>query len=193
MAPLCGRRALSVLLSLLLVLLHWFATTAFFPTIGQRMMHPRSRIRTRSNNVQQHTHMADLNVTFDYKTEWYPVAPVQDVSTDPPNKLTLLRIDLAVWYHEPSGQWRAFTDVCPHRLVPLSEGRIESSGVLQCAYHWWEFAEDGACVRIPQLNSPSVLSRPRAACATSFPVRVQQDLVWTFPTPDESKAASKEP
>lgn len=134
--------------------------------------------------------MADSKVTFDYKTEWYPVAPVQDLSTDAPNKLTLLGMDLAVWYHKASGQWRTFADICPHRLVPLSEGRIESSGVLQCAYHGWEFAEDGACVWIPQLNSPSVRSRSPRACATSFPVRVEQDLVWIFPTPDESKAAS---
>jgi phenylpropionate dioxygenase-like ring-hydroxylating dioxygenase large terminal subunit len=192
MAPCCGRRVLSVFASLIVVQLHSFAATAFFPTIiGRRMTHPRNRIGTRSNNVQQH--IADSKVTFDYKTEWYPVAPVQDLTTDAPNKLTLLGMDLAIWYHEPSGQWRAFADVCPHRLVPLSEGRIESSGVLQCAYHGWEFAEDGACVSIPQLNSPSVVhNRPRA-CATSFPVRTEQDLVWIFPTPDESKAASKDP
>lgn len=76
--------------------------------------------------------------SFDWETEWYPLAPVQDLTRNGPNKLTLLGMDLAIWYHAPSKQWRAFADICPHRRVPLSEGRIEpEAGVLQCAYHGW--------------------------------------------------------
>ncbi len=38
------------------------------------------------------------------------------------------------------------------RLAPLSEGRLESDGTLQCAYHGWTFNGEGACTRIPQLK-----------------------------------------
>lgn len=26
---------------------------------------------------------------------------------------------------------------CPHRLVPLSEGRVNQQGELECGYHGW--------------------------------------------------------
>jgi phenylpropionate dioxygenase-like ring-hydroxylating dioxygenase large terminal subunit len=133
---------------------------------------------------------------FDWKTEWYPVIPVQDLNMKTPNRITLLGMDFVLWYHEPSDAWRAFADLCPHRLVPLSEGRVESNGVLQCAYHGWEFNEKGACVRIPQLNTDSgqssaAVNSPRA-CATSFPICVKQGLVWIFPTPDKKVATTKD-
>ena len=134
---------------------------------------------------------------FAWPAEWYPVAPVQDLARDRPNKLTLLGMDLVVWRHAPSDTWRVFRDVCPHRLVPLSEGRVEPSGVLQCAYHGWEFGETGACVRIPQLgrglceDSPSV--RSERACAVAFPAQVRQGLLWVFPTADEALAGAKAP
>jgi len=106
-------------------------------------------------------------------------------------------MDLVVWMHKPSGRWRAFADICPHRLVPLSEGRVEPNGVLQCAYHGWEFGEEGACTRIPQLGpqlcEDSAAVRSQRACATSFPTQVLQGLVWVFPTANESLAAAAKP
>lgn len=137
------------------------------------------------------------NVSFDWKKEWYPLAPVQDLSRDTPNALTLLGLDLVVWHHQPSGRWKVFADVCPHRLVPLSEGRLEPSlGRLQCAYHGWEFDGNGSCVRIPQLNSiePTDSSKTTASnrsCATAFPVQVAQGLLWVFATPNAELAATK--
>jgi len=54
-------------------------------------------------------------------------------------------------YRGPT-QWRCFLDQCPHRLVPLSEGRIDEGGRLQCSYHRLAVAGDGGCVGIPQAN-----------------------------------------
>lgn len=102
---------------------------------------------------------------------------------------------MAVWLHAPSGTWRSFADRCPHRLVPLSEGRVEPSGRIQCGYHGWEFDGAGACVRIPQLgkglseDSPQV--RSQRACSTSYPTRVAQGLVWVFPHPDPIAASMR--
>lgn len=134
----------------------------------------------------------DASASFDWKTAWYPLAPVQDLALDSPNKFTLLGMDLAVWYHSPSQTWRVFRDLCPHRLVPLSEGRVEP-GVLQCAYHGWEFDGSGNCVVVPQLaqNDTAAVNSPRA-CATNFPACEKQGLLWVFPTVDADLAASKE-
>ncbi|GKY93747.1 hypothetical protein MPSEU_000341800 [Mayamaea pseudoterrestris] len=140
--------------------------------------------------------------TFDWEHQWYPVAPVRDLETNRPNRVTLLGRDFCLWYSKDdgtTGKWQAFADACPHRLVPLSEGRIENN-LLQCAYHGWEFDESGSCVRIPQIGaslresqSSPALASPRA-CATSFPVCVTQDLVWIFPsTTNQELALQKQP
>ena len=53
-----------------------------------------------------------------------------------------------------AGEVFALRDICPHRLVPLSEGRqIETDGVatVQCPYHGWRFGTDGVCKLMPSL------------------------------------------
>jgi phenylpropionate dioxygenase-like ring-hydroxylating dioxygenase large terminal subunit len=42
----------------------------------------------------------------------------------------------------------AFEDRCPHRNLPLSQGRVEK-GELICAYHGWRFDGSGRCRQIP--------------------------------------------
>ena len=135
---------------------------------------------------------------FDWVNQWYPLAPLQDLDPNAPNKLTLLGMDIVVWRSRGPGissslgargmvgsRWNAFRDVCPHRLVPLSEGRLDSTPegdtVLQCAYHGWEFDDEGTCVRIPQISSSSPAVNSPRACATSFPTAEVQGLLWIFP------------
>lgn len=78
-------------------------------------------------------------------------------------------------------------DECPHRLVPLSEGRINLDGHLECGYHGWTFDAQGDCVRIPQMNvgSPQLvkaLANPRS-CAVKFAVCVKQGLLFVNGSP----------
>ena len=43
--------------------------------------------------------------------------------------------EIVVW-RDAQQQWRAFEDLCPHRKVLLSEGRVhQEEGTLECAYH----------------------------------------------------------
>ena len=53
-----------------------------------------------------------------------------------------------------------FDDACPHRLAPLSDGRIDKLGRLQCAYHGWCFNGSGHCKLIPQAtpDGPPVIT-----------------------------------
>ena len=87
-------------------------------------------------------------------------------------------------WRDGEGEWRCFEDRCPHRLVPLSEGRIESDGTLLCAYHAWRFDGTGRCTSIPQaLNKTEMdtqISRPKA-CATAYPVQVRHGLIFVWP------------
>ena len=76
-----------------------------------------------------------------------------------------------VWKDPTTSQWRAFRDACPHRLVPLSEGRIDAAtGNLECPYHGWQFDQAGACTAMPEGGNP----RTARACATVYPAAMKQ-------------------
>ncbi|MFO0031263.1 MAG: Rieske 2Fe-2S domain-containing protein [Cyanobacteriota bacterium] len=88
-----------------------------------------------------------------WRRSWYPVAYLSDLDRGRPTAFTLLGDDLVLWWDQASEQWRAFADVCPHRLVPLSEGRLNDDGELECPYHGWTFRGDGRCTAIPQATA----------------------------------------
>ena len=87
--------------------------------------------------------------------QWWPVAYLQDLDPSRPSRFTLLERDLVIWWDAGGDSWRAFPDVCPHRLVPLSEGRINGAGQLECPYHGWSFDGEGHCRSIPQADAES--------------------------------------
>ncbi|MFM7361859.1 MAG: Rieske 2Fe-2S domain-containing protein [Cyanobium sp.] len=114
-----------------------------------------------------------------WKDHWYPVAYLRDLNRRRPAAFTLLEQDLVLWWDRTGGHWRAFADVCPHRLVPLSEGRINEQGQLECPYHGWCFNGDGDCAHIPQAESGSRVSERRSACH-SFATAEGQGLLFVF-------------
>ena len=117
-----------------------------------------------------------------YPTEaWYPVHYVEDLDKTKPTKFTLLGQDLVIWWDQQAGCWRAFADQCPHRLVPLSAGRIAEDGLLECPYHGWAFKGDGECDRIPQQSEGDRANESKRACATIFSTVEQQGLLFVYP------------
>ena len=89
--------------------------------------------------------------------QWWPISYLQDLDPQRPNLFTLLERDLVIWWDQSGESWRVFPDVCPHRLVPLSEGRINGTGQLECPYHGWSFDGDGQCRLIPQALELSLI------------------------------------
>ena len=96
--------------------------------------------------------------TFNWTKQWYPVAVIDLLDTSKPHPTQLLGVDLVVW-KDGDGKWSVFEDKCPHRLAPLSEGRVEDDGTLLCAYHAWRFDETGTCVDMPQASTPEEEAR----------------------------------
>ena len=134
---------------------------------------------------------------FDWHAHWYPVAALDSLHADKPNQVYLLGQRLVVW-RDASATWRAFADFCPHRGVPLSEGRLEEGGAtLACAYHGWRFEPGGACVDIPQAIGPAAVAAAVAspkACAVPFPVSARPDgLLWVWPRANDFAAADATP
>uniref|UniRef100_A0A0G4HYG1 Rieske domain-containing protein n=1 Tax=Chromera velia CCMP2878 TaxID=1169474 RepID=A0A0G4HYG1_9ALVE len=129
-----------------------------------------------------HTHRP-----FQWKRNWYPVAIETELDPNLPHQVTVLNEPYVVWRQPVSGEWLCFKDACPHRLAPLSEGRIDESGTLMCTYHGWEFASDGSCARIPQASeavAATALKSPRA-CASPVPLRRHLGMLFIWPDATE--------
>ncbi len=90
----------------------------------------------------------------------------------------------------------ALRDLCPHRGVPLSKGRMVE-GAVECPYHGWRFASDGRCVAIPSLVPEQDFETTRIR-TRAYPVREQHGLIWVYlgERPDakpSANAAAPEP
>ncbi|KAL8167881.1 hypothetical protein V2J09_009380 [Rumex salicifolius] len=127
---------------------------------------------------------ADESTKFTWRDHWYPVSLIEDLDPLLPTPFQLLGRDIVLWFNKSTNEWVALDDKCPHRLAPLSEGRLDENGNLQCSYHGWSFNHCGTCTRIPQAASEGPESRavksPRA-CATKLPSMVSQGLLFVWP------------
>ncbi|KAL6850024.1 hypothetical protein ACP4OV_020651 [Aristida adscensionis] len=125
---------------------------------------------------------SDGEGAFDWLDQWYPIAPVCDLDPGAAHGKTVLGLSVVAWHDRAAGEWRVFDDACPHRLAPLSEGRIDGKGRLQCAYHGWCYDGVGACKFIPQApaQGPPVHESSRA-CVASYPCVVQNKILWFYP------------
>ncbi|EAW33964.1 Rieske 2Fe-2S domain-containing protein [Lyngbya sp. PCC 8106] len=132
---------------------------------------------------------------FNFFKNWYPLSPVEDLNPQQPTPVTLLGINLVIWKPKSSQTYQVFLDECPHRLAPLSEGRVdENTGNLMCSYHGWEFDQNGICTSIPQAEKPEIVSKNKENfCATQFPTQEANDLLWVWADPNSSEQAAKTP
>ncbi|NET60683.1 MAG: Rieske 2Fe-2S domain-containing protein [Symploca sp. SIO2E6] len=120
--------------------------------------------------------------TFQWTKQWYPLAVVEFLDPSRPHGIQLLGKELVLW-RDGVGKWRCFANYCPHRLVPLSEGRVESDGTLLCAYHAWRFDGQGNCVSIPQSYNQQTevkhCSNSKSS-AVAYPTQECQGLLWVW-------------
>lgn len=130
---------------------------------------------------------------FDCLEVWYPVFYVEDLDKTKPTPFTLLDRDLVIWWDVRQDTWRVFDDKCPHRLAPLSQGRIAEDGLLECPYHGWAFKGSGECDRIPQQAEGGTAERSRRACVKSLPTTVAQGLLFVYPGKPENAENTKVP
>jgi phenylpropionate dioxygenase-like ring-hydroxylating dioxygenase large terminal subunit len=117
---------------------------------------------------------------FDCTEVWYPVYYLDDLDPTQPQAFTLLDVRLVIWWDGQAQIWRAFEDQCPHRLAPLSEGRITADGLLECPYHGWAFSGTGDCQHIPQQPAGGTAHTAKRACARSFATAVRQGLLFVY-------------
>ena len=103
---------------------------------------------------------------------WYPVAFSHEVSGQPsPVRLLDERV---VLYRMTGGQVFAARDICLHRGVPLSMGRVEGDQII-CKYHGLRYDRSGKCVCIPA--HPNGAISPRLHL-TMYEAREAYGLIW---------------
>ena len=107
---------------------------------------------------------------------WHPVALTTELRDEP----LAVRLLGEPWVlARLGGTLTAFEDRCPHRLAPLSAGRVDGV-TLVCPYHGWRFAAAGDCVAVPALG-PGVPAPRRAHAAAAWGVAERHGLLWIAP------------
>ncbi|GAB4856130.1 hypothetical protein Ancab_024770 [Ancistrocladus abbreviatus] len=135
--------------------------------------------------LEPELHIHRQEQKFDWFSHWYPLAPVCDLDKRVPHGKRVMGVDVVVWWDRNENAWKVFDDCCPHRLAPLSEGRIDQWGRLQCVYHGWCFSGSGDCKFIPQAprDGPPVHTFKKA-CVAAYPCTEQNGIVWFWPNSD---------
>ena len=112
---------------------------------------------------------------------WYAAAWAEELADAPLARRILDRP--VVVFRTESGAPAAFDDCCPHRMVPLSLGRVEGES-LRCGYHGLQFAADGRCVKVPGQDAA-----PRGLDVKAYPVVERWRLIWVWMgAPDRADA-----
>jgi phenylpropionate dioxygenase-like ring-hydroxylating dioxygenase large terminal subunit len=79
-----------------------------------------------------------------------------------------------VLFRTQSGEAVALADRCPHRLTPLSMGRVVGDQI-QCGYHGLCFDRHGVCVRVPGQETV-----PAKARVKKYPLAERHTLAWAW-------------
>ena len=155
-----------------------------------------SRSNTPNPSLHPETKQKSHAPPFDWYETWYPIMLEENLQ-DKIHRFFIWDSPYAIYRNTKDGSYVVMDDVCPHRLAPLSEGRLvsttdpstgEQSTSIECGYHGWTFSCTGSCLNIP--NGPENVSPPAAAKVRTYPtvVSLGRIYMWTGkgnPTPPE--------
>lgn len=106
------------------------------------------------------------------RNTWYPLTWSSNVEHSL-KRHTVIEEDIVV-FRKTNGEIAALSDACPHRLAPLSIGRLVGDSI-ECGYHGMTFNCSGQCEKIPgQRRVPSNIQ------VRSYPVTENMGMVWIW-------------
>ena len=106
------------------------------------------------------------------QNHWYAVAWDYEIKQAPFPR-TICGEDI-VFYRKPDRSLVALEDCCPHRLLPLSAGRVQGEHIV-CGYHGLTVDCTGACVSMPQQANLAGENMVR-----SYPIAERHRFVWVW-------------
>lgn len=83
-----------------------------------------------------------------------------------------------LFMRDGQGKIAAIRDICPHRGIPFSYGRMVGDTV-ECPYHGWKFNCAGVCTEIPSLLPDQDLDCTKIKVKT-YPVQERNGAIWVF-------------
>lgn len=150
------------------------------------------------SNIQlRPTHKHDVN----YEGAWIPMISLDTTDDKHPLQIETFGQKFVVWKdkkHDSKNEgWSVMDDYCPHRLAPLSEGRVNpETGCIECPYHGWQFeSKTGQCQLIPQLQRKHDLHLNKSyelICSLhnnfhagkisvqSYPTHITPGILWAY-------------
>ncbi|MGZ3805708.1 MAG: Rieske 2Fe-2S domain-containing protein [Pseudobdellovibrionaceae bacterium] len=108
---------------------------------------------------------------------WYVALPTSELKKNKMQSRVIMGEPI-VFYRDSQNKVSGLRDICPHRGIPLSYGRVVKDQV-ECPYHGWKFDNQGICTEIPSLCEGQDLDC-RKIKVLHYPVREQQGLIWVF-------------
>jgi vanillate monooxygenase len=113
------------------------------------------------------------------RNHWYAVAWDHEIKQAPFAR-TICNEEI-VFYRKPDRSLVALEDCCPHRLLPLSQGRVQGEHIV-CGYHGLTLDGEGACVNMPQQENMCGQKMVK-----KYPIIERHRFVWVW-IGDEDKA-----
>lgn len=107
------------------------------------------------------------------KNCWYVAAWAHEIGADTILARRILGEPIVLFRLE-NGGLTALVDRCPHRLAPLSKGRLENHH-LRCMYHGLVFDGTGRCIEVPGQERIGGYLKAR-----SFPVIERDKYAWIW-------------
>ena len=99
---------------------------------------------------------------------WHPIYPSKKLKTGKTAGLQLAG-QLICLYRTTEGAVAAVNDVCPHRRLKLSYGRVVGDRI-ECKYHGWTFDACG--------NGESPSTPKLHTCTDAYDTREEHGFIW---------------
>ena len=112
---------------------------------------------------------------------WFVLCESKEVKKTP-KSFKILNKDVVVYRTEEKNVV-AFIDKCPHRNIPISEGKI-SNGNLVCPFHGWEFNQEGQCLKVPGMMEKETI---KAARLKKYNILEKNGLIWICLDPNSTR------
>mgnify|MGYP000849747803 CR=1 FL=1 len=108
------------------------------------------------------------------KREWQPVAISRELKQGEVKGFVLLGVEIFV--ARLSTGLLAAEDICPHKGIKLSLGAV-CNDYLQCAYHGWQFDQEGDCINIPSLINPPP-NKLKMSRLKKYEIQERYGMIW---------------
>ncbi|GGE32282.1 (2Fe-2S) ferredoxin [Marinicauda pacifica] len=113
------------------------------------------------------------------KDLWYGALPAAELKTGKLVRRIIMGQPI-LFGREGDGTPFALRDICPHRGIPLTAGRmVNGAREVECAYHGWRFGAHGRCTAIPSLVEGQEMDIARIR-VRKYPVQEKNGLIWVF-------------